>query len=141
MDLKQLIENFRLVVMSHYVDFHGRAGRAEFWHYILIYLAITVVLGILGARVLSNLIALALFLPTLGVAVRRLHDIGRSGWLVLLPVIPAFLVAFFFFLFFPLALLLVGVVLVCFGYLIFLYAQPGMPGDNQYGAAPGSLSP
>jgi uncharacterized membrane protein YhaH (DUF805 family) len=140
MDPKHLIENFRRVVMNHYADFHGRAGRPEFWHYILLYLAMAVVLGILGARVLADLIALALFLPTLGVAVRRLHDIGRSGWLVLLPMIPAFLMAFFFFLFFPLALLLFGIMLVCSAYLIFLYAQPGTPGDNQYGPEPGAIS-
>lgn len=69
------------------MDFSGRASRSEYWYYILAYLigsiVVSLVGGILGARagsVLSGIYSLALFLPSLAVLVRRLHDTNHSGW-------------------------------------------------------------
>lgn len=136
MDVKQLFENFKTIVTQHYVDFNGRAGRALFWQYILIYVVIGVGLSLLGLRLLADIFALALFLPTLGICVRRLHDLGKSGWLVLLPAIPGFLFGAFIFIFSPLALVAALASLICSLYLIYLYAQPGVAGPNQFGPAP-----
>jgi uncharacterized membrane protein YhaH (DUF805 family) len=140
MDAKQLIENFIDVVTNHYIDFQGRAARAKFWHYVLVYVAIAVVFAVLRIRILSSLLALGLFLPSLGIGVRRLHDIDKTGWLVLLPIVPAFLAAFFMFMSTSLAALLGLVSIGCWAYLIYLYAQPGMAGPNQYGADPAASS-
>src|SRR5215469_4284354 len=103
---------FMNVVTQHYFDFNGRARRAEFWWYILVYFIIAIVLGvvqnILGlGTLLTGLLSLALLLPNLGVGVRRMHDTNRSGWWILLPIVN----------------------------LVF-WAQPGTPGANPYGPDP-----
>ena len=139
MDVKQLFENFKTVVTQHYVDFDGRVGRAVFWQYILIYVPVGFLLSLLS-RFLADAYALALFLPTLGLCVRRLHDLGKSGWLVLLPAIPGFLSAAFIFIFWPLAAVASLATLICVAYLIYLYAQPGIAGSNQFGPPPGAVA-
>ncbi len=72
---------------SKYATFSGRASRSEYWYFFLFY-----VLCVTGASVISEilsfLVVLALFLPTIAVATRRLHDTNRSGWLQLLGIIP-----------------------------------------------------
>jgi uncharacterized membrane protein YhaH (DUF805 family) len=103
---------FITVVTQHYFDFNGRARRAEYWWYALANIVISVILGavqsLLGIGQLpTNLLSLALLLPSLGVAVRRMHDIDRSGWWILAPF-----------------------------YNIYLLAQPGSVGTNQYGPDP-----
>ena len=137
MDVKQLARNFKTVVTKHYIDLNGRADRAVFWQYVLVYLAIILLLGLLGPRLIANLIGLILFLPTLSIGIRRLHDVGRSGWLVLVPAVPIFLMGAFWFIFWPLLTVLSLTSLACIGYLIYLCAQPGMAGPNQFGPAPG----
>jgi uncharacterized membrane protein YhaH (DUF805 family) len=136
MDVKQLVGNFKTVVTKHYIDLNGRADRAAFWQYVLVYLAITLLLSLLGFRLLANLVGAGLFLPTLSISVRRLHDVGRSGWLVLVPTVPIFLMGAFWFIFWPLLTVLSLTALACIGYLIYLCAQPGMAGPNQFGPAP-----
>lgn len=83
------------VVKNHYFDFKGRATRTQFWMYVLFVFLIGLVIGLLSmflgdtiGNVLSILVSLGLLLPNLGIAVRRLHDIGRSGWWLLLGFIP-----------------------------------------------------
>lgn len=77
-----------------YADFNGRARRPEFWWFALFLFltsaaAATVDEALFGRHeLLQGLWALATFLPSLGVSVRRLHDIGKSGWWVLLHLIP-----------------------------------------------------
>ena len=139
MDVQQLIENFKTVVIRHYADLNGRASRSVFWQYILVYLVIDFALSIIWQG-LAGLLSLALFLPTLGVSVRRLHDIGKSGWLVLLPTIPALLAGAFVFVFWPFAVVAGFATLICAGYLIYLYAQPGVAGANEFGPAPDALA-
>lgn len=91
--------NWYLAVLRNYVGFSGRAQRAEFWWFTLINVIISVILSLIdegvgtagpdgGGGLLSVLYALAVLLPGLAVGVRRLHDIGRTGWWVLIGLIP-----------------------------------------------------
>ena len=79
--------------LKNYVNFSGRARRKEYWYFylfqILVGLIIGIILGIAGISdqsmdVLSGLLSLAFLLPTLAVGVRRLHDVNRSGWWMLI---------------------------------------------------------
>lgn len=103
-----------------YADFTGRARRSEYWWWILFNVIISSVLRfvsggrISGPLLLSSLLLLALLVPSLAVAVRRLHDTGRSGWFLLIALIP----------------IVGGIILIVF------MATEGNPGDNQYGAPP-----
>jgi uncharacterized membrane protein YhaH (DUF805 family) len=106
--------NFSQAVSSclrKYVDFSGRAGRPEFWWFFLFQIVVMVVTGFMS-DILNGLAALALLLPGLAVGARRLHDIGKSAWFLLLGLIPIL------------------------GFLILLYwfVQPSGPA-NAYGAA------
>ncbi len=85
------------VIKNHYVDFAGRATRKQFWLFTLFNVIIAFVLSWLGSMentvgtiftVLYVLYALALLLPNLAISIRRLHDIGRSGWWYLLNFVP-----------------------------------------------------
>mgnify|MGYP000085435641 FL=1 len=76
--------------LKKYADFTGRARRKEYWMFTLVYMIINVVLGILGMDIISGLFGLALLIPSISIAARRLHDTGRSGWwqlIVFLPII------------------------------------------------------
>lgn len=89
------------VVRDHYLDFKGRARRQEYWMFVLINILISIALGVIdgvlglnfgedGNGFLSTIYGLIVFLPSLAVTVRRLHDYGKSGWwylLILLPII------------------------------------------------------
>lgn len=84
------------VVRDHYLDFSGRARRQEFWMFMLINFIITAILSLfdnfLGLTygeldengILSTIYGLLVFIPTLALYVRRLHDYGKSGWWLLL---------------------------------------------------------
>lgn len=102
-------------VLSKYVVFTGRARRSEFWWFVLFSILVNIVAGfidyILGIQALGFLAMLGLLLPSLGVAVRRLHDTDRSGWWILIGLIP-----------------LIGAIV-----LIVWYASEGSPGENRYG--------
>lgn len=117
--------NWYLEVLKKYAVFSGRARRKEYWYYFLFnflfmtaFLMLDNTLGLLdketGVGVISSIYALAVLLPGLAVAVRRLHDSGRRGWWVLIAVIP-----------------LIGAIV-----LIFLLIQESTPGDNAYGPNP-----
>jgi uncharacterized membrane protein YhaH (DUF805 family) len=81
---------------ANYFNFSGRATRPAYWYFILFYVIVAIVaavidatvLGAKGVGVLSGLFGLAALIPSLAVLVRRLHDTGRSGWFVLLGLIP-----------------------------------------------------
>jgi uncharacterized membrane protein YhaH (DUF805 family) len=70
-----------------YADFSGRASRSEYWWFILAQVVAMVVAGLIN-QYLSTFVSLALLLPTIAAGVRRLHDIGKSGWFMLIGVIP-----------------------------------------------------
>ena len=106
-------------VFSKYIDFTGRAGRPEFWWFALFNLIASLILGIIdqalfGYEILGIIYALGVLLPGIAVAARRLHDIGRSGWWLLIGFIP-----------------LLGWIV-----LLYWYISEGTPGANQYGAPP-----
>ena len=110
-------------VTRNYANFSGRATRSEYWGFVLFsclaYFVIAFVLALLGGsedeiNTIIGLLGLALFLPSLAVAVRRLHDTDRSGWWLLLGLIP-----------------FVGAVV-----LLVFYCQDSRAADNRYGANP-----
>ncbi|MGF6114571.1 DUF805 domain-containing protein [Pseudomonas sp. ADAK2] len=79
-------------VLKKYAVFSGRASRREYWMFILINVAIgigfMVIDALLGTKgILNNIYSLAVFLPGLGAAIRRMHDTDRSGWWILLPIV------------------------------------------------------
>lgn len=111
--------NWFVAVLKKYAVFSGRARRKEYWMFTLIYILIAIVLGFLdgmlgGAGILGILLAIGLFVPSLAVTVRRLHDTDRSGWWVLIAFVP----------FVGWLVLLVFMVLA------------GTSGSNQYGEDP-----
>lgn len=127
---------FKECVTTKYLDFKGRARRSEYWYFVLgqiIVLLIAAVLdNILGTTYkIENpafpdggmglpygyiyfLVALALLIPSLAVGVRRLHDVGKSGWFYLIVLIP-----------------LVGVI-----WLLVLFCTDSKPGENKWGPNP-----
>lgn len=134
---------FKRVLWEHYFDFHGRACRAEFWNYITIFLAVMAFAELLvdlaplaALRMIVTVWSIGCFLPTVGVAIRRLHDLNRSGWWLVAPLIPAFLLLLLFFWFWPVTLLLATAMLAAIAYLLYLYVQPGMSEDNRFGPVP-----
>jgi uncharacterized membrane protein YhaH (DUF805 family) len=114
-----LIDSWKLVVLERYAKFDGRAGRAEFWWFVLanllVYVALAILMQISGIFVILYFIyGLGMIVPSIAVAIRRLHDTDKSGWMLLLGLIP-----------------LVGFIL-----LLVFYATEGTSGPNQYGAGP-----
>tara|TARA_B100000963_G_scaffold327351_1_gene315037 strand:- start:162 stop:497 length:336 start_codon:yes stop_codon:yes gene_type:complete len=82
--------NWYLKVLKQYADFNGRARRSEYWYFtlfnILIYFAIEFISALIGLPSLGALYSLAVLIPGIAVAVRRMHDVGKSGWFVLIPI-------------------------------------------------------
>jgi len=72
---------------SKYVTFTGRASRSEFWWFFLFQIIVLIVTGMISS-ILYGIAALAMLLPGIAVGVRRLHDIGKTGWLMLIGLIP-----------------------------------------------------
>ncbi len=110
--------NWYLAVLKNYAGFSGRARRKEYWMFALISFVISLVLSIIGALIgadfLSYIYAIAIIIPTLAVGVRRLHDTGRSGWWLLIALIP----------------LVGGIILIVF------LASEGKPETNEHGVNP-----
>ncbi len=112
-----MIDHVKTVLLEKFADFNGRASRAEFWYFVLFTVILGFVLGlILGryAMIVSNIINLILLVPSLAVGARRLHDIGKSGWMQLWWLLP-----------------IAGWI-----YMIILLATAGKPEKNEYGEAP-----
>jgi uncharacterized membrane protein YhaH (DUF805 family) len=74
-------------LMQKYLDFSGRASRPEFWWFFLFQFLVMMVAMMFG-KLIYGLAAVALLLPGISAGVRRLHDIGKSGWFLLLGFIP-----------------------------------------------------
>ena len=91
-------------VLGNYANFSSRARRSEYWWWCLFTLLWAWI------PIVNILLGLVFFLPSLAVAVRRLHDTGRSGWWILLGLIPIVLIIF--------------------------YCTDSQPGENQYGSNP-----
>ncbi|HEY1762462.1 MAG TPA: DUF805 domain-containing protein [Acidimicrobiales bacterium] len=71
-----------------YAVFKGVASRSEYWWFFLFSFVIDVILDVIGQGIIRGIVTLVLFLPTLAVGVRRMHDTGRSGWWILTTIIP-----------------------------------------------------
>jgi uncharacterized membrane protein YhaH (DUF805 family) len=114
--------NQMLAPLKKYAVFEGRAARPEYWWFFLFLVIVYCVAAALDSLIFGHplvfisLAVLALFLPHLGVAVRRLHDSNRSGWWMLLSLVP-------------------------FGGLVVLVFMllPGTPGENRFGPDPKTL--
>lgn len=117
--------------LSRYATFSGRAARPEFWWWILALFIVLIVTSIIDAYVISRLlgfevgdenagkplsllVSLLVLLPNLAIGVRRLHDSDRTGWWILIGVVP-----------------IVGTIL-----LIYFFVQPGTDGANRFGETP-----
>lgn len=81
--------------LRNYANFSGRARRKEYWYFYLVQLVLTIIAMILDGIIFDSgiglfyiLVALGLFLPSLAVTVRRLHDTSRSGWWILIGLVP-----------------------------------------------------
>ena len=112
-----------LQALKKYAVFSGRSRRKEYWFFVLFAVIISIVLGVIdtmigtqagGIGILSGIYALAILIPSIAVSVRRLHDIDKTGWWILIGFIP-----------------LIGTIIL----LIFAFL-PGTAGDNKYGADP-----
>lgn len=104
-------------VFSQYATFTGRARRSEYWYFVLFNFIVSSVLGLTGVQILSAVYCLATLIPGLAVAVRRMHDIGKSGWFLLISFIP-----------------IIGAI-----WLLVLCCKDSQP-DNQYGPNPKAVT-
>ncbi len=123
---------YYLDVIKNYVKFDGRARRKEYWMFVLFNVIFSFVASIIDSvaglnytssgnsygyasvGIISSLYSLAVLLPSIGVGIRRLHDIGKSGWWLLICLVP-----------------LAGPI-----WLLVLLATNGVVGENQYGSDP-----
>lgn len=106
-----------LKVLKQYADFGGRARRKEYWMFALFNIIIAFTLGFIegiaginsasNQSMLASIYQLAIIIPSIAVGVRRMHDVGKSGWFLLIPI-----------------------------YNFVLAVSPGTVGSNQYGADP-----
>jgi uncharacterized membrane protein YhaH (DUF805 family) len=108
-----------LEALKKYAVFGGRSRRMEYWYFVLFNIIVSIVLGAIDALLgtlglLSGLYGLAILIPSLAVTVRRLHDIDRSGWWILIALVP-----------------LIGTIVL----LVFALLE-GTPGTNRYGLNP-----
>jgi len=103
--------NYYLKVLKQYADFNGRARRKEYWMFVLfnfiVGFLISITGGMMGAEILYTIYSLAVIIPSIAVGVRRMHDVGKSGWYLLIPI-----------------------------YNFILACTDGDSGDNEYGSNP-----
>ncbi len=117
--------SYFLAALRKYADFSGRARRSEYWYFLLFYwligialVGIDALIGTLsfraGVGLLSTIYSVVTIVPTFAVLFRRLHDTDRSGWWILIGVLP-----------------LIGAVV-----LLVFCVQDSQPGSNRYGPNP-----
>lgn len=108
------------ILKTKYALFDGRARRKEYWMFALVSTIISIVISILGTilgsvagflgtifSIISGLYSLAVLVPSIALGIRRMHDVGKSGWFILIPI-----------------------------YNIILAVTEGDKGDNEYGPDP-----
>jgi uncharacterized membrane protein YhaH (DUF805 family) len=82
--------NWYLKVLQNYATFSGRARRKEYWMFVLFNMIVSIVINIIAGLIrfplLGSLYSLAVLLPSIAVGVRRMHDCGKSGWFILIPI-------------------------------------------------------
>lgn len=99
---------------SKYGDFTGRAQRAEYWWFVLFWFGVLALLNIVQLEAVAGIFSLVILIPSIAVAVRRLHDVGMSGWWYLLVLVPV-----------------LGMLA-----LLYFFIQRGESGTNKYGPDP-----
>lgn len=107
--------NNYVAVLKKFADFNGRARRSEYWYFFLVNVLVSIVFNFIGMALngstfvglLSTLYFLAVLVPSVAVAVRRMHDVGKPGWYALIPV-----------------------------YNLILACTEGTAGENEYGPNP-----
>jgi len=79
-----------LQVLKKYTDFDGRARRSEYWYFTLFSALISITLALInvamGAKYIDTIYSLAVLVPSIAVGVRRMHDVNKSGWYILIPI-------------------------------------------------------
>jgi uncharacterized membrane protein YhaH (DUF805 family) len=82
--------NYYLHVLKNYALFEGRARRAEYWYFvlfnILIFIGVRIIAEIIRIPEIGLLYLLGVLLPGIAVGIRRMHDVGKSGWFILIPI-------------------------------------------------------
>jgi len=114
--------NWYISVWKKYAVFSGRATRSEYWYFVLINMAISIILvsidkNIADGGILYTIYSIAIIIPSVAVAARRLHDTDRTGWWQLILFIP----------------------IIGFIVLIIFLVQDSKPYENKYGPNPKSL--
>lgn len=129
--------------LKKYADFSGRASRAEFWFFVL-FVALAEAMARMFGWAIFSLVSVALFVPQMTVAVRRLHDVGKSGQELVLPMIliaaTPLVMMFGGFLLNIIKLGFSGIVLLTVIRLVMLWCKKGSTIPNKYGAAPTAFS-
>nr|WP_315428004.1 DUF805 domain-containing protein [uncultured Albidiferax sp.] len=122
--------NWFVDALKKYAVFSGRAQRSEYWYFFLFYFGLAIGAALLdgmvgafnrqaGVGLFGGIVALGLLLPSLAVGVRRLHDIDRSGWWLLIAVVPV-----------------VGAIV-----LLVFSLKDSQPGSNRFGPNPKDAFP
>jgi len=79
-----------LQVLKKYTDFDGRARRSEYWYFTLFSALISIALALInvamGTKYIDTIYSLAVLVPSIAVGVRRMHDVNKSGWYILIPI-------------------------------------------------------
>ena len=135
--------------LKRYADFKGRSSREEFWAFLALSIILQALAGFVGlllgmGPLLSGIAGALLIVPQLAVAVRRLHDVGRSGRELVFPCVlfVALPLVFAFRGILPqiVALGVLGMTLALFANLLRLFLKKGHTVPNRYGAAPTAFS-
>ena len=112
-----MIEWYKKVVFQNYANFSGRARRSEYWYFALANTIISIPLNYIlplavkpELAILGTVYSFAVLIPSIAVAVRRMHDLGKSGWYCLIPI-----------------------------YNIILLCTEGEQGTNEYGPDPKNI--
>ena len=114
--MEQFNRYFADTLKHRYADFAGKATRSQYWYFVLFYVLLSIVFAVIDTLVVNPMLgmniqeaskggllqfifALALIIPSIAIGVRRLHDIGKSGWWMLISLVPVigFLVLIYFF--------------------------------------------
>ena len=114
-----------LLPFRRYAEFTGRTRRKEYWSFVLLLFVVSLVIGFIEGMLglsgmvgtygpLSWLFLLIVLIPSIAVGVRRFHDLGKSGWWILIGIVP-----------------ILGALV-----LIFFFVQEGEKGPNEYGPDP-----
>ena len=121
-----LIENAKTILTQNYCNFNDRARRSEYWLFVLFNIIVEIILSTIGAILayvlkkqiisfsLLSLYSLIIFIPGLALTIRRLHDTGKSGWYILVALIP-----------------IVGGIIV-----LYFLVQDSQQEQNEYGISP-----